>query len=229
MGTGRRATPFLMTRLSDDDCKPCPRHRFLARGRADRDPCRSHSRQPAGTFYSEEFRAFGQRGGVCLPVRLVGWPHLFAESVQIRIRGGRRRLPQARAQDLRRAHRADACRAPRVRRRLLAERRYGADRGPRTIFRLRLARQRAPGARAAQPSIGIFQHPAALYHPHDVGPAGDRAGAAQSPARPIVSAGLYAAARAFDVNLPNWPQPGGWFFNPSLGSSCSRWGSSAAT
>ena len=30
----------------------------------------------------------------------------------------------------------------------------------------------------------------------------------------IVSAGLYAAARAFDVNLPNWPQPGGWFLNP---------------
>jgi hypothetical protein len=29
-----------------------------------------------------------------------------------------------------------------------------------------------------------------------------------------VSAGLYAAARAFDLNLPNWPQPGGWFFNP---------------
>src|SRR5580658_9395691 len=30
----------------------------------------------------------------------------------------------------------------------------------------------------------------------------------------IVSAGVYAAARAFDLNLPNWPQPGGWFFNP---------------
>jgi hypothetical protein len=30
----------------------------------------------------------------------------------------------------------------------------------------------------------------------------------------FVSAGLYAAARAFDLNLPNWPQPGGWFFNP---------------
>ncbi len=30
----------------------------------------------------------------------------------------------------------------------------------------------------------------------------------------IVSAGLYAAARAFDLNLPNWPQPGGWFLNP---------------
>jgi hypothetical protein len=29
-----------------------------------------------------------------------------------------------------------------------------------------------------------------------------------------VSAGLYAIARAFDLNLPNWPQPGGWFFNP---------------
>ena len=94
------------------------------------------------------------------------------------------RLPQARAQDLRRAHRADACRARRVRRRLLAERRYGADRSARTISRLRLARQRAPGPRAAQPSIGIFQHPAALYHPHAVGPAGDRACAAQSSARP---------------------------------------------
>src|ERR1700760_622465 len=30
----------------------------------------------------------------------------------------------------------------------------------------------------------------------------------------IVSVGLYAAARAFGVNLPNWPEPGGWFFNP---------------
>ena len=29
-----------------------------------------------------------------------------------------------------------------------------------------------------------------------------------------VSIGLYAAARAFGLNLPNWPQPGGWFFNP---------------
>jgi hypothetical protein len=29
-----------------------------------------------------------------------------------------------------------------------------------------------------------------------------------------VSAGLYAAARAFDLNLPNWPEEGGWFFNP---------------
>lgn len=29
-----------------------------------------------------------------------------------------------------------------------------------------------------------------------------------------VSAGLYTAARAFGLNLPNWPQPGGWFFNP---------------
>ncbi len=30
----------------------------------------------------------------------------------------------------------------------------------------------------------------------------------------IVSVGLYAAARTFGVNLPNWPEPGGWFFNP---------------
>ena len=30
----------------------------------------------------------------------------------------------------------------------------------------------------------------------------------------VVSAGLYAAARAFDLNLPNWPEEGGWFFNP---------------
>jgi hypothetical protein len=28
------------------------------------------------------------------------------------------------------------------------------------------------------------------------------------------SAGLYAAARLFDLNLPNWPEAGGWFFNP---------------
>src|ERR1700685_807616 len=30
----------------------------------------------------------------------------------------------------------------------------------------------------------------------------------------IVSGTVYAAARAFDLNLPNWPHPGGWFFNP---------------
>ena len=30
----------------------------------------------------------------------------------------------------------------------------------------------------------------------------------------VVSVGLYTAARAFGLNLPNWPQPGGWFFNP---------------
>jgi hypothetical protein len=29
-----------------------------------------------------------------------------------------------------------------------------------------------------------------------------------------VSIGLYAAARAFGINLPNWPEAGGWFFNP---------------
>ena len=29
-----------------------------------------------------------------------------------------------------------------------------------------------------------------------------------------VSIGLYAAARIFGLNLPNWPEPGGWFFNP---------------
>ncbi|HSV00194.1 MAG TPA: OpgC domain-containing protein [Roseiarcus sp.] len=29
-----------------------------------------------------------------------------------------------------------------------------------------------------------------------------------------VSIGLYGAARAFGLNLPNWPGPGGWFFNP---------------
>jgi hypothetical protein len=30
----------------------------------------------------------------------------------------------------------------------------------------------------------------------------------------IASAGLYAAARVFGLNLPNWPEAGGWFFNP---------------
>jgi hypothetical protein len=29
-----------------------------------------------------------------------------------------------------------------------------------------------------------------------------------------VSIGLYAAARAFGLNFPNWPESGGWFFNP---------------
>jgi hypothetical protein len=30
----------------------------------------------------------------------------------------------------------------------------------------------------------------------------------------VVSAGLYVAARVFGLNLPNWPEAGGWFFNP---------------
>jgi hypothetical protein len=30
----------------------------------------------------------------------------------------------------------------------------------------------------------------------------------------IVSVALYTAARTFGLNLPNWPEPGGWFFNP---------------
>ncbi len=28
------------------------------------------------------------------------------------------------------------------------------------------------------------------------------------------SLALYAASRAFGLHLPNWPEPGGWFFNP---------------
>lgn len=28
------------------------------------------------------------------------------------------------------------------------------------------------------------------------------------------SAAVYAVARLFDLNLPNWPEAGGWFFNP---------------
>ena len=30
----------------------------------------------------------------------------------------------------------------------------------------------------------------------------------------VVSVALYAVARAFDLNLPNWPSDGSWFFNP---------------
>ena len=30
----------------------------------------------------------------------------------------------------------------------------------------------------------------------------------------VVSVALYAGARAFDLNLPNWPSDGRWFFNP---------------
>ena len=30
----------------------------------------------------------------------------------------------------------------------------------------------------------------------------------------IVSAGVYAASRAFGLRPPNWPEPGAWFFNP---------------
>jgi hypothetical protein len=29
-----------------------------------------------------------------------------------------------------------------------------------------------------------------------------------------VSVAIYAASRAFGLSLPNWPQPGAWFFNP---------------
>jgi len=30
----------------------------------------------------------------------------------------------------------------------------------------------------------------------------------------LTSAGIYAGSRAFGLELPNWPEPGGWFFNP---------------
>jgi hypothetical protein len=30
----------------------------------------------------------------------------------------------------------------------------------------------------------------------------------------VVSAGIYAASRALGLHLPNWPEPGSWFFNP---------------
>jgi len=30
----------------------------------------------------------------------------------------------------------------------------------------------------------------------------------------LASAGVYAVSRAFDLDLPNWPEAGGWFFNP---------------
>ena len=30
----------------------------------------------------------------------------------------------------------------------------------------------------------------------------------------ILSVGFYTTARAFGLNLPNWPESGGWFFNP---------------
>jgi hypothetical protein len=30
----------------------------------------------------------------------------------------------------------------------------------------------------------------------------------------LVSVGFYVSSRAFDVHLPNWPEPGAWFFNP---------------
>ena len=53
----------------------------------------------------------------------------------------------------------------------------------------------------------------------------------------VVSAALYAGARAFDLNLPNWPSDGRWFFNPlawQLVFTCGviaarRWRESAAS
>ena len=60
-------------------------------------------------------------------------------ALQIRHRAGRRRLPQARAQALWRAYRADPGRACGVRSGLLDERRAGPDPGAWTRFRLRLA------------------------------------------------------------------------------------------
>jgi hypothetical protein len=39
--------------------------------------------------------------------------------------------------------------------------------------------------------------------------------AMRSPALALLaSAGVYAVSRAFDLDLPNWPEAGGWFFNP---------------
>jgi hypothetical protein len=39
------------------------------------------------------------------------------------------------------------------------------------------------------------------------------------------SAGVYALSRMLDLDLPNWPQAGGWFFNPLVSSSEARWNS----
>lgn len=52
----------------------------------------------------------------------------------------------------------------------------------------------------------------------------------------IVSFGLYAGTLALEYNIPNWPQPGHWFFNPSawqfllvLGFLCSLWARDSET
>ena len=134
--------------------------------------------------------------------------------MQIRIGGGGRRLPQARAQDLRRARRADPGRAPRVRGRLPAE---GVSdlieaHGRSLVFGS--PANGLLGLALLSHQLGYFNILPLyiilmLWAPLAI------ALALRNPLLAlVVSAGLYAAARAFDLNLPNWPQPGGWFFNP---------------
>src|ERR1700729_2996080 len=88
-------------------------------------------------------------------------------------------MPEARAQDLRRAYRADGGCARGVRRGLLGERRAGPDPSAWTRFRLRFAGRWAVGTRPAQPSARLFQYPAFVYRADAVGARCGRACAAQ--------------------------------------------------
>src|ERR1700727_894804 len=93
-------------------------------------------------------------------------------------------MPEAGAEALRRAYRADRGCARGVWRGLLGERRAGPDPGAWTRFRLRLAGRWAFGTCPPQPSARLFQYSAVVYRADAVGASRGRACAA----RPAVGA-----------------------------------------
>ena len=140
---------------------------------------------------------------------------LSAESAKAWPRRGRARMPSARAQALRPAHRADRGRARHFRVRLLGERRRRPDRGAWPLLRVRLADDGAwPASPLLSHQLGYFNIlplyvVLMLWAPIAV------AIAIRGPALAgLASGAIYAASRMFGLHLPNWPEPGGWFFNP---------------
>ena len=169
---------------------------------------------PLENLTPEELRAFGQRRGVHLPVRPVDRPDLYAEGAEIRPRAGNWRPPQARPQIVRRPHRPDA-RGALV---------FGAAYWMSGVTDLIEAHGRSfvfgspanglLGLALMSLQLGYFNI-LPLYVVLMLWAPAAIAMARRNPLLAlIVSIGLYAAARVFGLNLPNWPETGGWFFNP---------------
>ena len=205
----------LSRRGVEDERKPSPRHRLLARRRADRDPDRSHSRQSARELDSAELRtsdsaeAFVFLSG--LSVGLIYLPRARKYGLEP-VAGGCFR----RALKLYGVHIALTLGALFV---------FGVAYWMSGVSDLIEAHGRSLvfGGAPANGLLGLalLSHQLGyfnilplyivlmLWAPVVV------ALALRGPLLALtVSVGLYAAARAFGLDLPNWPQPGGWFFNP---------------